>query len=113
MLDDASVSDTQKDEVRIFIATMAERDILRPDVAIEHDGRIRIAGRKVDVHVTHGAVSDSDVWLFDRSTRVAVIGDLVTPPAPFFETACPAEWQAELDKVWAQPFKTAIPGHGE
>ena len=30
-----------------------------------------------------------------------MLGDLVTLPAPFFETACPARWQAALDEVWA------------
>ena len=38
---------------------------------------------------------------------------LVTLPAPFFETACPARWQDALDEVWATPFSVAIPGHGE
>lgn len=42
-----------------------------------------------------------------------VLGDLVTLPAPFFETACPAQWRFALDQVWAVPFKSAIPGHGE
>jgi hypothetical protein len=41
-----------------------------------------------------------------------VVGDLVTLPAPFFETACPQEWSAALDEVWATPFTIAIPGHG-
>jgi len=44
---------------------------------------------------------------------VAVIGDLVTLPAPFFETACPAQWRKALDAVWDTPFTLAIPGHGE
>jgi hypothetical protein len=43
---------------------------------------------------------------------VAVLGDLVTLPAPFFETACPAGWQDALDQVWATPFRVAVPGHG-
>ncbi|MEP7118315.1 MAG: hypothetical protein ABI880_12080, partial [Acidobacteriota bacterium] len=47
-----------------------------------------------------------------RKTAVAVLGDLVTLPAPFFETSCPAQWQATLDEVWATPFRSAVPGHG-
>jgi hypothetical protein len=54
----------------------------------------------------------ADLWLYDEATGVAVIGDLVTLPAPFFETACPARWQAALDEVWATPFTMAVPGHG-
>jgi hypothetical protein len=52
------------------------------------------------------------VWLFDKATRIAVIGDLVTVPVPYFESACPERWRASLDEVWATPFETAVPGHG-
>ena len=34
MLDDPKVSEIQKEEVRIFMATMAESDVLRPDVVV-------------------------------------------------------------------------------
>ena len=113
MLDDPKLSDTQKEEVRIFIATMAESDVLRPDVVVSADGERTIGGRRFDLHVTAGAVSDADLWIYDPGTGIAVIGDLVTFPAPFFETACPARWREALDAVWAVPFTLAIPGHGE
>jgi hypothetical protein len=41
-----------------------------------------------------------------------VLGDLVTLPAPFLDTACPEGWQAALRQVAATPFEVAIPGHG-
>jgi glyoxylase-like metal-dependent hydrolase (beta-lactamase superfamily II) len=113
MLDDPKLSDTQKDEVRIFIATMDERDILRPDVVVARSGETEFAGRPFDLHVTDGAVTDADIWLYDSVSGVAAIGDLVTLPAPFFETACPGQWRKSLDEVRAVPFTTAIPGHGE
>jgi glyoxylase-like metal-dependent hydrolase (beta-lactamase superfamily II) len=113
MLDDPGVSNEQKAEVRVFIATMAESGVLRPDVVLARDERRKLGGRELDIHVTNGAVSDADVWLFDRDSGIAVIGDLVTLPAPFFETACPARWREALDAVWAVPFTRAIPGHGE
>lgn len=103
----------QREEIQIFIDTMAHSEVLRPDVVIERSQRMRLAGRRFDVHVTNGAVTDADVWLYDRRTRIAVIGDLVTFPAPFFETACPQRWREALDEVWATPFRTAIAGHGE
>jgi glyoxylase-like metal-dependent hydrolase (beta-lactamase superfamily II) len=106
------LSPVQREEVQIFIDTMAAADDLRPDVVIARDQRLRIAGRRFDVHVTDGAVSAADIWLYDRRTRVVVLGDLVTFPAPFFETACPEAWRAALDEVWATPFRIAIPGHG-
>jgi glyoxylase-like metal-dependent hydrolase (beta-lactamase superfamily II) len=112
-LDDLGVSAAEKEEIAIFVQTMAERADLRPDVAIVTDGTHRLAGRKLDLRVTDRAVTDADLWLYDRKTGIAVIGDLVTLPAPFFETACPDRWRAALDQVRALPFKSAIPGHGE
>ncbi len=38
MLDDPKLSDVQKEEVGIFIATMAERDVLRPHVVVDQAG---------------------------------------------------------------------------
>jgi glyoxylase-like metal-dependent hydrolase (beta-lactamase superfamily II) len=113
MLDDPKLSETQKEEVKIFVATMDERQVLRPDVVVSKSGPATLAGQNFDVHVTDGAVTDADIWLYDPSTGVAAIGDLVTLPAPFFETACPAQWRKALDEVWSVPFKTAVPGHGE
>jgi glyoxylase-like metal-dependent hydrolase (beta-lactamase superfamily II) len=113
MLDDPKLSETQKEEVKIFVATMDERQVLHPDVVVSKSGPAMLAGRNFDVHVTDGAVTDADIWLYDASSGVAAIGDLVTLPAPFFETACPAQWRNALDEVWAVPFRTAIPGHGE
>ena len=73
---------------------------------------IVIAGRPLSVRIAADAVTDADVWLYDEATGTAIVGDLVTLPAPFFETACPARWQQALDEVWAAPFRLAVPGHG-
>ncbi|MGH8203895.1 MAG: MBL fold metallo-hydrolase [Steroidobacteraceae bacterium] len=113
MLDDPKLSDTQTEEIRIFIATMAESEALRPDVVVSEGGDRSIAGRSLYLGVSGGAVTDADIWIYDGATGVAVVGDLVTFPAPFFETACPAAWRKSLDAVWALPFETALPGHGE
>lgn len=112
MLADPDMPASQREEVQIFIDTMAARDALRPDVAIARSQRVRIGGRRLDLRVTRGAVTDADLWVYDRASRVAVIGDLVTLPAPFFETACPQAWRAALDEVWATPFRLVVPGHG-
>lgn len=101
-----------KEEMQIFVATMDARESLRPDVPVETSAAMRLAGRPLDVRVTDGAVTDADVWIYDATAKVAVLGDLVTVPVPYFETACPDRWTAALDEVWATPFTTAIPGHG-
>jgi glyoxylase-like metal-dependent hydrolase (beta-lactamase superfamily II) len=102
----------RREETELFIATMDAADSLRPDVPVERTGAITIAGRPLSVRVATDAVTAADLWLYDEATGVAVIGDLVTLPAPFFETACPARWQDALDEVWATPFRLAVPGHG-
>lgn len=113
MLAAGELDGVQREEAQIFIDTMAASSDLRPDVVIDHAQRLRIAGKRLDIHVTSGAVTEHDLWLFDRRSRIAILGDLVTFPAPFFETACPDQWRAELDAVWRTPFRIAIPGHGE
>lgn len=112
-LADPKVSDTQKEEIRIFHATMAESQVLRPEVVVTDSGERAIAGRPLDFRVTDGAVTDADIWLYDSRSAVAVLGDLVTFPSPFFETACPTAWRKSLDDVWATPFRIAVPGHGK
>ncbi len=102
----------RREEQEIFIATMKTADALRPDVPVDRSGPMIFAGRRLDVRVTKDAVTAADLWVFDEKTGVAVLGDLVTLPAPFFETACPAQWEATLDDVWATPFTLAVPGHG-
>jgi len=108
----AGVPTIEREEREIYLATMAESDVLRPNVSMQTSGRFNFGRRRLDVHLTDSAVTDRDLWLYDRRTRVAVLGDLVTFPAPFFETACPNAWRAALDEVWATRFRIAIPGHG-
>lgn len=112
MLEDPELPEVRKEEIRIGIATIAASETLRPDIRVRRSARMRIGGRRLDVRVTEGAVTDADVWLYDRRTRVAVVGDLVTFPAPFFESACPDAWRRALDEVWATRFTIVIPGHG-
>lgn len=108
----ATMDETTRAEAQLFIDVMAAPQSLKPDVAVTRSSRMRLAGRTLQVNVTNHAVTDADVWLYDTQRRVAVVGDLVTLPAPFFETACPEKWRAELDHVWAADFTLAIPGHG-
>lgn len=112
LMNDPKFSATQREEIGIFVKTMEQPDNLRPDVIVA-TGPMSLAGRTLAVHVTDHAVTDADVWLYDAKSGVAVIGDLVTIPVPFFETACPVKWVEALDDVWATPFKLAVPGHGD
>lgn len=109
---ESTTDPVRRDEIRISLGTMETQKDLRPDVPLTKSAAMELGGRPLDVRVTDKAVSDADVWFYDKATRLAVIGDLVTVPVPYFETACPDRWKASLDEVWATPFETAIPGHG-
>jgi glyoxylase-like metal-dependent hydrolase (beta-lactamase superfamily II) len=102
----------RREEIQISLATMEARNQLRPDVPLTKSATMPLAGKTLDVRVTDKAVSDADVWIYDDTSKTAIIGDLITMPVPYFETACPDRWRASLDEVWATPFQTAIPGHG-
>ena len=109
---DPKASAIRQEETALFLATMEAADSLRPDAPVKQSGVLALAGRALSVRVAADAVTDADLWLYDEATGVAVIGDLVTLPSPFFESACPEGWQAALDAVWATPFRLAVPGHG-
>ena len=72
------------------MATMEASESLRPDVPVTKSGPLSSPGGGSPPTSTKDAVTAADLWLYDEKTGVAVIGDLVTLPAPFFETACPA-----------------------
>ena len=109
---DPKMPEARRQETQIFVTTLETPDTLRPDVPVERSGAMTLAGRPLSMRVTTDAVTDADLWIYDEATNVAVIGDLVTLPAPFFETACPKQWQSALDEVWATSFRIAVPGHG-
>lgn len=85
---------------------------LYPDVRITETATRPIAGRKLTVGFEGHAVTAGDVWLFDPATRVLASGDLVTLPAPLFDTACAERWRAALGRLEAVDFRILVPGHG-
>ena len=100
------------EEIETDLATIAAGAKLQPDIVVERSGTMSIAGRPLEVHVAANAATAADLWLYDRATGIAVVGDLVTLPAPFLDTACPEGWRTALGEVAATPFTTLVPGHG-
>lgn len=94
-------------------AGLARMEALRPDVAVDASQSVAWGGTPFDVRLAQNAATDGDVWIYDAAHRIAIVGDLVTLPEPFFDTGCPQGWAAALDSIWASPFETLIPGHGE
>lgn len=102
----------QADAWRAELARIENGDALRPDRVVEAGGPITLAGREFEIGLETDAVTAGDVWLFDRERGVLAAGDLVTLPAPFLDTACPARWQAALGRLADVPFTSLVPGHG-
>lgn len=111
-LGDESIPEPMRADIRIDLASIQNGAALRPDVPINASGRLRLGGHRFEVHLARDAATAGDVWLYDRGSRIAALGDLVTLPAPFLDTACPQGWLQALDAISATPFTLAVPGHG-
>jgi glyoxylase-like metal-dependent hydrolase (beta-lactamase superfamily II) len=71
-----------------------------------------IAGHTFRVELESHAVTAGDAWLFDPTSRVLASGDLVTLPAPLFDTACAEGWKSALGRLAETDFNVLVPGHG-
>lgn len=100
------------EDIRGDLATIDRGGALRPDVVIAKSATLSLAGRRIEVNLSRDGPTAGDVWLYDPATRIAAVGDLVTLPVPFLDTACVAGWKEALARVWATPFETLVPGHG-
>jgi glyoxylase-like metal-dependent hydrolase (beta-lactamase superfamily II) len=101
-----------QESMRAEVALIDEGAALGPTEIVTKSGAVAIAGRLLRVNLETHAVTAGDVWVFDPETRLLLAGDLVTLPAPFFESACPSRWQASLAHLQKQPFDQLVPGHG-
>ena len=111
-LDSGKLPPQTAEDVRGDLATFENGQALRPDIVIAASARRTIAGKTLQVNLAPDAATAGDVWVYDSATRVAAVGDLVTLPAPFLDTACPAGWSAALTRIARTPFRTLVPGHG-
>jgi glyoxylase-like metal-dependent hydrolase (beta-lactamase superfamily II) len=105
--------DAEKEKsLRAELALIDAGDALAPDRPVTKTGDFTIAGRALRLGLQPAAVTAGDLWVYDPATRVLMSGDLVTLPAPLFDTACPARWKAALDTLQGVPFQRLVPGHG-
>jgi glyoxylase-like metal-dependent hydrolase (beta-lactamase superfamily II) len=87
-------------------------ETLKPTVPVTKSAKMKIAGRKLEVHVAPFAATEADLWLYVPDEGLAIVGDLVVDIVPFMDTACADGWKKALVEVEATPFTTLIPGHG-
>ena len=87
-----------------------------PDINITQAGELSLAGRALRIGYETNTVTGGDVWLYDTATDTLAAGDLVTLPAPFFDTACPPRWSEALARLQAvdlrAPGARPRPGDG-
>jgi len=112
VLDSGKLPPEAAEDLRGDIATYENGAALKPDVVVDRSATRIVAGRKLAVNLAPNAATAGDVWVYDPASRVAAVGDLVTLPAPFLDTACSAGWSAALARIAGTPFRTLIPGHG-
>jgi glyoxylase-like metal-dependent hydrolase (beta-lactamase superfamily II) len=101
-----------KQAMRSEMALIDAGAALGPTDVIAKSVSSTIAGRALQLHLESNAVTAGDIWVFDPKTHMLLAGDLVTLPAPFFETACPARWRESLARLEKTPFERLVPGHG-
>lgn len=112
MLADPATDEQTRRMVEIDLALYAGRANLLPDEHVDGPARaVELGGRQLRIGVERG-VSGGDVWVLDQASGVLAVGDFVTLPVPFFDTACPAQWQATMRRLEALPFERVLPGHG-
>jgi glyoxylase-like metal-dependent hydrolase (beta-lactamase superfamily II) len=111
-LADPNTPEDQKAQILRGRSRIDNPDTLRPTVPVTQSGTMKIAGRKIDVHVASFAATEADLWLYLPKERIAIVGDLVVDIVPFMDTACPDGWKKALEEVAAIDFVTLIPGHG-
>jgi glyoxylase-like metal-dependent hydrolase (beta-lactamase superfamily II) len=111
-LADASLPAETREDIAADRLTILNGAALKPDVVVASSKSMRIGGRVLRVNLARRAATAGDVWVIEPKSGVAALGDLVTLPVPYFETACPAGWSKALRTVTETRFKTAIPGHG-
>ncbi len=113
MLADPKVPEAQKAELRRGRSVVDHPERIRPSHVVRKSARMTISGRSFDVHLSQFAATEGDVWLYDRKSRIAIVGDLVVGIVPFSDTACAEGWAKALREIDRVPFTTLIPGHGE
>ena len=86
-------------------------------MVVRESGVLTLGGRKMDVSLAPDGPTAGDVWLYDPVSRIAAVGDLVTLPVPFLDTACVAGWKSALarcgrrrSKRWFRARKADDPG---
>jgi glyoxylase-like metal-dependent hydrolase (beta-lactamase superfamily II) len=81
-LDDPTVPEEMRADIRLDLATIQHGAELRPDVVISASTVRSLGGRKFHINLAPDAATSGDVWLFDRRSGIAALGDAVQDRDP-------------------------------
>jgi glyoxylase-like metal-dependent hydrolase (beta-lactamase superfamily II) len=107
-----TADDAQAARWRDEVARIDSGPRLRPTAPIDAGGERVIGGKTFRIGFANAA-TEGDLWVYDPERRVLAAGDLITLPAPFFDTACPQRWREAFRELAALDFEVVVPGHGE
>jgi hypothetical protein len=93
-------------DVKADLATIARGAELRADVVVDMPREAAIAGRSLSFRIARRAATERDLWIYDAAEKRAIVGDLVTVPVPFLDTACPEGWLKALDDIASSGAQT-------
>ena len=110
--EDASLPQDERARARRALAALENPTTLVPAEPVQADGPVALGGRRFELRVARAAATEADLWLLVPDEGLAIAGDLVVAPVPFFDTGCEAGWRAALDAIAAAEWTTLIPGHG-
>lgn len=109
---DAGFTPAQRAEIEREIGAVRDPKALLPDHAVDGPMTLPVSGRALELNLAQNAVTAADIWIWDEATKTAIVGDLVTLPAPFLDTACADGWLKAFDAIESKDFTRLIPGHG-
>jgi glyoxylase-like metal-dependent hydrolase (beta-lactamase superfamily II) len=111
-LADPATDEQARQRLTRALAIMGDRAALVPARPVAGDGPIRIGGRRIELRLASNAATEGDLWLLLPDEQLAIVGDLVVGPFPFFDTGCEEGWTTALDAIERASWTTLIPGHG-
>jgi len=110
--EDPALPEDERARARRALAALEDRAAIVPQRPVVADGPVELGGRRFELRVAPAAATEADLWLLAPDEGLAVVGDLVVAPVPFFDTGCEDGWRAALGAIAAADWTRLIPGHG-
>ncbi len=81
-------------------------------LSFDHELEIDLGNRTVQVKFLGRGNTPGDAVAYLPTERIAVVGDLIVHPIPFFYDGYPTEWAETLQRLGQLDARSIVPGHG-